>query len=285
MAEGKLKRLTVRTLSGSVYASLMVVSTLYPVVMIPLMCFLTIIGLAEYYKMTDPQAEDTLSRNVLMALTFLIYLMLLLTRISPMLPIGSYQLFHFLLVTFLLLAMLALVRHKSAAAQSVGLSLFAMLWIIMPLCLMTNSCLHEGMGDVVLLIFVLIWINDTFAYLGGSLYGRHKMTERISPNKTWEGTVTGFVFTMSASMLAGWLWADQIIPGGTFHWYGWMLFGFFTSLLATMGDLLESLLKRQAGVKDSGNLIPGHGGVLDRMDSILLTVYPLISFLLVLLML
>ena len=273
MAEGKLKRLIVRTLSGAVYASLMVVSTLYPVVMIPLMCFLTIIGLAEYYKMTDPQAEDTLSRNVLMALTFLIYLMLLLTRISPMLPIGSYQLFHFLLVTFLLLAMLALVRHKSAAAQSVGLSL------------MTNSCLHDGMGDVVLLIFVLIWINDTFAYLGGSLYGRHKMTERISPNKTWEGTVTGFVFTMVASLLAGWLWADQIIPGGTFHWYGWMLFGFFTSLLATMGDLLESLLKRQAGVKDSGNLIPGHGGVLDRMDSILLTVYPLISFLLVLLML
>ncbi|MBR4136410.1 MAG: phosphatidate cytidylyltransferase [Bacteroidales bacterium] len=285
MADSKLKNVIVRTLSGAVYVALIVVATLYPIVMIPLMCLLTVIGLVEYFKMMDAQNPDRLLRNILITFVVFLYLLIFASAVSPMLPIGPYQQFHYAFFLFLLLAVVSLCGKQESAARQVGLSLFALCWLVLPLSLMTDACLNDGQGRVVLFTFVLVWINDTFAYLGGSMYGRHKMVERISPNKTWEGTLTGFVFTMVASVLAGYFWGGQIFLGATFHWYGWLLFGLTVSLLATMGDLLESWLKRQAGVKDSGKIMPGHGGVLDRLDSILLTVYPVITVLEVLLML
>jgi phosphatidate cytidylyltransferase len=114
----------------------------------------------------------------------------------------------------------------------------------------------------VLGIIFLIWANDTFAYIGGSMYGKHKMYERVSPGKTWEGTITGiiccvlvgFVLNLQHTFSSQWLWP---------------LIAFFVGVFGTVGDLIESLIKRKAGVKDSGALMPGHGGVLDRFDSLL----------------
>jgi len=285
MGNGKIKNLIVRTVSGAVYAALMILSCLYPVMMIPVMCFISIVGIVEYFRMMDPERSDRFSSYALIAFVVFIYLLLLASKISPMLPIGPYQQLHYLFYLFVILAVISLFRKQGETVHHIGRSLFAACWIVLPLSLMTNACLHDAQGGVVLLTFVLIWINDSFAYLGGSMYGRHKMIERISPNKTWGGTVTGFVATMGMSVLAGYLWADKIIVGGSFHWYGWLLFGLAVSLLATFGDLLESLLKRQAGVKDSGNIMPGHGGALDRMDSILFAIYPVITFFEVLLIL
>ncbi|MCR4965550.1 MAG: phosphatidate cytidylyltransferase [Bacteroidales bacterium] len=285
MGSGKIKNLIVRTISGAVYAALMILSCIYPVLMIPLMCLISIIGIVEYFRMMDPEKSDRSSLFVLIAFALLIYLLLLVSKFSPMLAIGPYQQFHYLFYLFIILAVISLFRKQGETVHNIGRSLFAACWIVLPLSLMTNACLHDGQGGVVLLTFALIWINDSFAYLGGSMYGRHKMIERISPNKTWEGTLTGFIGTMGVSVLAGYFWADKILAGATFHWYGWMVFGFAVSLLATFGDLLESLLKRQAGVKDSGNIMPGHGGALDRMDSILFAIYPVITVLEVLLIL
>lgn len=111
-------------------------------------------------------------------------------------------------------------------------------------------------------VIFLVWANDTFAYLAGQFLGRTKMAVHISPNKTWEGFVGGMAFAVGAGWCIGQFW-DVISPER------WMVCGLLTAVFATLGDFLESQFKRQAGVKDSGNLMPGHGGVLDRFDGFL----------------
>ncbi|MBL7765459.1 MAG: phosphatidate cytidylyltransferase [Chitinophagaceae bacterium] len=115
---------------------------------------------------------------------------------------------------------------------------------------------------VILLLF--IWMNDTMAYLCGSFFGRTPFFPAISPKKTIEGTVGGILFTMAFAALWGYFY--HVFP--LVHW---ILFGLMASLIGTIGDLIESKLKRMAGIKDSGNLMPGHGGALDRFDSLLFT--------------
>ena len=128
---------------------------------------------------------------------------------------------------------------------------------------------------LVMLVFCLLWANDVFAYLTGRLLGKHKLFERISPGKTIEGSLGGLVFTIVAIMVfsryASWLPLKAAVGMGAIA----VIFG-------TLGDLCESMLKRQAGVKDSGRLIPGHGGILDRFDSVLFSVPFIFVYLLLL---
>ena len=120
-------------------------------------------------------------------------------------------------------------------------------------------------------VFVFLWVNDTGAYCAGSLLGRHKLFPRVSPGKTWEGSVGGGLFVLIAAALVG-HFANQ---GDTPHLLGipqWMGLGLVVTVFGTWGDLVESLLKRTWGIKDSGKLLPGHGGMLDRFDSSLLAI-------------
>lgn len=112
-----------------------------------------------------------------------------------------------------------------------------------------------------ILLFACIWINDTGAYLFGTAFGKHKMAPNISPKKSWEGFVGGvFLVTFITTLL----WKFNFLE------VQYIFYAVITSLVATLGDLLESVFKRRAGVKDSGKLLPGHGGILDRLDSVLL---------------
>lgn len=109
---------------------------------------------------------------------------------------------------------------------------------------------------------LLIWASDSFAYLVGSMIGKRKLYERISPGKTWEGTIGGGVLTMASSyIIAGWYPELQFKH--------WLAISLIVVVFGTLGDLFESLLKRQAGIKDSGKIMPGHGGILDRFDSLI----------------
>ena len=125
-------------------------------------------------------------------------------------------------------------------------------------------------GKVVLAVLILIWLNDTGAYLFGTLMGRHKLFERISPKKTWEGFIGGMAVSVAAAIifslyLNNWF---EFIPSG--NMWMWIVLALSTVAFSTWGDLIESLIKRNMNIKDSGNLIPGHGGILDRIDSLLL---------------
>ena len=120
----------------------------------------------------------------------------------------------------------------------------------------------------VLLVFLVIWVNDSAAYFIGTKLGKKKLCPKISPHKTWEGALGGFVFSLLTTVLAGWAMNSFL----THHFTVMQLLslGGLISLAGQLGDLAESLFKRDAGIKDSGSLIPGHGGILDRVDSILL---------------
>ena len=128
---------------------------------------------------------------------------------------------------------------------------------------------------IIILTFCTLWVNDIFAYLTGKLLGRHKLFERISPGKTIEGSLGGLVFTLAGILVFS-------------HFCDWLPFrealgiGLIAVVFGTLGDLCKSMFKRQAGVKDSGKLIPGHGGILDRFDSVLFSVPFVFVFLLLL---
>jgi len=116
----------------------------------------------------------------------------------------------------------------------------------------------------IFMLFILIWSSDTFAYLTGKFFGKHKMAPKISPKKTWEGFAGGVVLTLVLGFFV-----EQYFPELRGNW---IFVGFLVSVFAPLGDLVESQLKRSFAVKDSGNIIPGHGGVLDRLDSFLICV-------------
>lgn len=117
----------------------------------------------------------------------------------------------------------------------------------------------------VLALFVFVWINDTGAYMVGSMFGKRRLFERISPKKSWEGFWGGLIAVLLVSLL----FAKYIAVA---PWYIWMGLGFVVVLFGTWGDLIESLMKRTLGVKDSGNILPGHGGMLDRFDSVMMAI-------------
>lgn len=175
-------------------------------------------------------------------------------------------------IFFFVPLIIALFSKKHDYVSIVGASWLSMIFVALPCGIMTMFYNEELMGidnGWVLLIFayILIWVNDIFAYLTGSAIGRHKLCPRISPKKTIEGSVGGAVFTMLFAyfinrFLLNVFFFDNLISNVEvlFLALGVVVFG-------TFGDLTESMMKRHAGVKDSGNIIPGHGGILDRFDA------------------
>jgi len=174
-----------------------------------------------------------------------------------------------LILPFLFLSF-ALFDRTEEPVKNALYHLTAVTYAVVPMCLLHELVFVEQEDlkmsfepGILFGIILLIWSNDTFAYLGGSFFGKHKLIERISPGKTIEGTAFGILLSFCLSMLFPLIFTVKpTIP--------WMALGLIVPILATLGDLIESLLKRSAGIKDSGNILPGHGGVLDRFDSLIL---------------
>lgn len=136
-------------------------------------------------------------------------------------------------------------------------------YIVLPMALL-NTISTDGsyQAAVVLAVFVVIWVNDTGAYLSGMAFGRHKMFPRVSPKKSWEGLIGGALLATASAMCFAY-YTDYL------SYLEWAFFAVVVVVCGTLGDLVESILKRTVGVKDSGTIMPGHGGILDRIDSVL----------------
>ena len=166
----------------------------------------------------------------------------------------------FLLIPILLIVQLW--RRSEHPFGDVAHTFMPLLYIGFPLSLIVGIASTEPY--MMMMVLMLVWLNDSFAYMGGSLCGRHVMWARHSPGKTWEGTAIGVVLTIVAAVIVGPLMCPD------YDAFYWCAIGFVCSVIGTLGDLVESMLKRSVGVKDSGNIMPGHGGFLDRFDSLLI---------------
>lgn len=166
-------------------------------------------------------------------------------------------------VCFALSAVVQLWKESDQPFRDAAYTMIPMFYVAVPLSLMLFLVPDAG-ARVVLMLVVMVWVNDSAAYIGGSLFGKHKMWVRHSPGKTWEGTAFGVLVTLLLAVFVG-PWLQPAVA-----WYHWMALGFICSVVDTLGDLVESMLKRSVGVKDSGNIMPGHGGFLDRFDSLLI---------------
>ena len=193
----------------------------------------------------------------------------------------SVKLFFILIPMMILIMVIELYRKQEKPFDSLAHTFFSVIYIALPFSMFPfaaysrtglNSLIpHESIlfsPGIIIGFFLLIWANDTGAYLTGMTFGRHKLFERISPKKTWEGFIGGF----TAAIIVAWLLSD---------WFGvvdkiqWVVISIIISISGTYGDLIESMLKRSTGVKDSGNIMPGHGGFLDRFDSAIIS-FPLV---------
>jgi phosphatidate cytidylyltransferase len=133
------------------------------------------------------------------------------------------------------------------------------------LLLSLPNFINPAKYEIVLALFIMIWCNDTFAYLVGKSIGKHKLLESVSPKKTIEGFIGGIVFTLVASVIISRFYTF-------FNVTLWIVSALIISVFGTLGDLVESKFKREASIKDSGNIMPGHGGILDRLDSVIFVI-------------
>lgn len=171
-----------------------------------------------------------------------------------------------LALSLIAIAVITLFKFSKELYYENGKLIFTVVYTALPFCFALGlpkfSSAENTITLEVFFLFVLIWSSDSFAYFAGRLFGKHKMAPKISPKKTWEGFAGGVVLTLILSFFI-----EKYFPELRGNW---IIVGFLVAVFAPLGDLVESQLKRTFGVKDSGNIIPGHGGILDRLDSFMI---------------
>jgi phosphatidate cytidylyltransferase len=184
------------------------------------------------------------------------------------------------LVTLIYLLIAELYLKQEDPIHDWAYTMMSQLYIALPFSLLNALAFHQAADapyvfyDPVLplSVFVFLWLNDTGAYLCGSLLGKHKLFPRISPGKSWEGSIGGGILVMVVAALIPTCLAQLLSINYHLSTIQWVGLGLTIVIFGTWGDLIESLFKRTIGIKDSGNILPGHGGMLDRFDSSLLAI-------------
>lgn len=259
-----MKRLLIRTISGAVYVAL-IVTVLYlgkwtknehlgHFVSQVFFLLLAMTGIYEtYHNLRVKGIVTNRAWGYALGVICFVAVALAATKLG----------FPAIVLSFCILAMAQLARHEEHPFETICYTMLPILWVVVPLALVPMiDKWDDGFNGYIMLVFILIWVNDSFAYLTGMAFGKHKMTPRHSPNKTWEGTVGGIVCCIAAALLFG-----NMLTGQAVSLWKYLPLGILVGSIGTLGDLVESMFKRYVGVKDSGKLIPGHGGLLDRFDS------------------
>lgn len=271
------RNLITRGVAGVVYIFVLLFGILYNKYSFVIVFGVVLIfALDEFFRLIEQKTPHLISKlfNIIAGVAIFISAYLFLEEKSILaLPISA-------LLYLLSLFASAILINRADIFNTIIYSAFGQLYITLPFCLLLLISYEYKLANTiyfyafVLAIFVFIWVNDTFAFLSGITLGKHKLLERISPKKTIEGFVGGIFFTMLAGIGFSFLYTEYNI-------YFWIGFALIASTFATLGDLFESLIKRTYNVKDSGHLIPGHGGILDRIDSLLLVIPAIYVYLLI----
>lgn len=289
-----MNNLAVRAASGLVFAIIMIGGILWTHLSFMAVMLLILAGsVREYFIITSSKREHgtRFSGNGLIAFLFVFTFLFSYMLLSPpvrALPSGSNLLsllFQavmmqrdadisytalFPMLLFALFIIELFTEHENPFVN-LGWNVLGAVWILLPLMLTTKLYFEQG-GIFLIAVFCIIWFYDSACYVAGSLFGKHPMFARISPKKTWEGLAGGVLLTLTAAYFLPLLpWLQML------HRAEWMVLAAVIIFAATFGDLVESLLKRSLNIKDSGNIMPGHGGFLDRFDAYFLSV-PFVVF-------
>jgi phosphatidate cytidylyltransferase len=257
-----MRKLSKRALSGFVFVSVLIFSILYSkITFISLFFILMIFCLYEFQKMIKLKS---LFPYLIGSLLF-VFGNILNVEDLPSIIIFEYVGVALFLTIFMSFASI-LFAKKEEVISHLGKIFLTIIYIVVPFTLMVQipflNTEYSYVNTIILGVFILIWTNDTFAFLIGKNFGKHKLLERISPNKTIEGFIGGMVFTFISSLILTRVFSSLSLDK-------WIVIAGIVSVFGVLGDLIESMFKRQAGVKDSSNFIPGHGGFLDRFDSVI----------------
>jgi phosphatidate cytidylyltransferase len=258
-----MNNLIQRSITGALFAIVVLGSILWdPYAQALVFSVFMVLGLVEFYNLFNSHRVVKVSKEI--GIFIGIFIFSLLLGISfQWLPVISIL---FIFPLFFTLILAELWRKKEHPLINISVLVFGIIYIVIPffltidLNLRNTSYLPSVVG-----MYLLIWTNDTFAYFTGRFIGKTKLFERISPKKTWEGTLGGIFFTL----LLGYIIGAFINRGEELFW---IISAIIIAPCAIYGDLLESLFKRSLNIKDSGTILPGHGGILDRFDAALFAI-------------
>ncbi|MCI6703051.1 MAG: phosphatidate cytidylyltransferase [Prevotella sp.] len=272
----KQKNLIVRAITGFLYVAIVVTSFYRPFAMMILFALVTGMTIWEYGGLVNDGKDIRINRFISCVAGVYFFL----TVAGFCVGYVSTEAFIPYLITVVYLMISELYTKAANPINNWAYTMLSQMYIALPLSMINvlafaSSPNHQQIGYNYLLplsVFVFLWVSDTGAYCAGSLLGRHKLFPRISPAKSWEGCIGGGLFVL----LAAWLISRFDSSGETgvsmLTTWQWLGLGLVVTVFGTLGDLVESLFKRTLGVKDSGNILPGHGGMLDRFDSALMAI-------------
>ena len=277
-----MKNLIIRALTGILFVAVMVGGILYsPATFGLLFTLITALSVWEFTGIVNQRADVTVNRMI----TTMAGACLFIAFFGYAAGIdGGAVLFVPWLLSMVYLLISELYLQRESPLNNWAYSMLSQVYVALPfslLCLLEFSDLAPVDTEIqmdysgswmVLAIYICLWCNDTGAYCVGSLIGRHKLFPRVSPGKSWEGSIGGAVLCLIVSQVAA-----HYLPFLTA--IEWAVFALVVVVFGTWGDLIESLLKRQMGIKDSGKILPGHGGMLDRFDSSILAIPASVIFL------
>ena len=260
-----------RAVTGVLFVIVLVGCILYsPLSFGILFTIISALSVHEFAQLVSKSAEVSINKTI----TALggAYLFLALMSFCTQQSVGARVFLPYLgLLLYMMITELYL--KKKNPTGNWAYSMLSQLYVALPFALLnvlafqnspeTSSVTYNPI--LPLSIFVFIWLSDTGAYCVGSLIGKHRLFERISPKKSWEGSIGGGIFSIASSL--GFAHFFPFMPG-----WQWVGLAIVVVIFGTWGDLTESLMKRQLGIKDSGNILPGHGGMLDRFDSALMAI-------------
>jgi len=277
-----MNNLITRTITGIVYVVVMVLGMMRPDTIILLFALITGLTMWEYTGLVNDIDGVRVNRFISTIAGVYLVVAVALWRIGMV----DFRVFLPYILTIVYMFVEELYLKQKNPINDWAYTMLGQMYVALPFSLIfflafqidaMNNASFEML--VPLCLFVFLWANDTGAYCTGSLLGRHKLFPRISPGKTWEGSVGGAVLVLIVAGAVGYLANKDMNNPHLLSITQWMGLGLVVVVFGTWGDLVESLFKRTLGIKDSGNILPGHGGMLDRFDSSLLAIPAAVMYL------